>query len=158
MTGQAEVDRRGARREIPYRLQLLVGRCDGGLDCGDLAQPALLPGLLEQVAQVGVDVSSLGTWAGSTRRRGHLTGAFVRTGDSEVATADQYDVRGLNTVRQAEAILQGLIEPAQGRGRFAVALPQPAGEMEAVRKDADDLKEVLETAQSLLSRILRHLG
>lgn len=39
-----------------------------------------------------------------------------------------------------------------------VALPQPAGDLEALRKDVDDLKEVLETAQSLLSRILRHLG
>ncbi|HUZ23185.1 MAG TPA: GntR family transcriptional regulator [Streptosporangiaceae bacterium] len=76
------------------------------------------------------------------------------------ALQDEYDVRGLNTIRQAEAILQeeGLIEPAQGRGTFVVALPQPAGDLEAVRKDVADLKEVLETAQSLLSRILRHLG
>jgi DNA-binding GntR family transcriptional regulator len=76
------------------------------------------------------------------------------------ALQDEYDVRGLNTVRQAEAILQeeGLIEPAQGRGTFVVALPQPAGDLEAVRKDVADLKEVLETAHSLLARILRHLG
>jgi DNA-binding GntR family transcriptional regulator len=75
------------------------------------------------------------------------------------ALMDEYNVLGLNTVRQAEAILQeeGLIEPAQGRGTFVVALPQPAGDLEAARKELDDLKEVLETAQSLLPRILRHL-
>lgn len=76
------------------------------------------------------------------------------------ALQDEYDVRGLNTVRQAEAILQeeGLIEPAQGRGTFVIALPQPTSDLDAVRKDMDDLKEVLEAAQSLLARILRHLG
>src|SRR5690242_7584412 len=76
------------------------------------------------------------------------------------ALQEEYDVRGLNTVRQAVAILQeeGLVEPAQGRGTFMVALPQQAGDLEAVRKDVDDLKEVLETAQSVLSRIQRHRG
>jgi hypothetical protein len=39
-----------------------------------------------------------------------------------------------------------------------IALPQPASDLDAVRKDVDDLKEVLEAAQSLLARILRHLG
>jgi DNA-binding GntR family transcriptional regulator len=72
----------------------------------------------------------------------------------------EYDVRGLNTVRQAESILQdeGLIAPAQGRGTFVVALPQPQGDLEALRKDVGDLKDALETAQTVLSRILRHLG
>jgi DNA-binding GntR family transcriptional regulator len=76
------------------------------------------------------------------------------------ALQEEYDVRGLNTVRQAVAILQeeGLVEPAQGRGTFVVALPKPAGDLEAARKELDDLKEVLETAQSVLSRIQRHFG
>lgn len=76
------------------------------------------------------------------------------------ALQEEYDVPGLNTVRQAHAVLQdeGLIEPVQGKGTFVIGLPEPAGDLDAVRKDADDLKEVLETAQSVLARIMRHLG
>ena len=67
---------------------------------------------------------------------------------------------GLNTVRQAQAILQdeGLIEPVQGKGTFVIDLPQPAGDLDAMRKDVEELEEVLETARSVLARIKRHLG
>lgn len=76
------------------------------------------------------------------------------------ALQDDYEVRGLNTIRQAQAILQeeGLIEPVQGKGTFVIALPGPAGDLDAVRKDADELKELLEEAQSVLARIVRRLG
>jgi DNA-binding GntR family transcriptional regulator len=75
------------------------------------------------------------------------------------ALQDQYEVRGLNTVRQAEAILQeeGLITSAQGRGTFVRALPQPAGDLDALRHDVDDLRDALETAQAVLARILIRL-
>ncbi|MCW2917647.1 MAG: hypothetical protein JWN52_5715 [Actinomycetia bacterium] len=42
--------------ELPHGFQFLAGGGQGGLDRGDLAQPALLFGLLEPVAQVGVDL------------------------------------------------------------------------------------------------------
>jgi DNA-binding GntR family transcriptional regulator len=76
------------------------------------------------------------------------------------ALQDEYEVLGLNTVRQALAILQteGLIEPMQGRGTFVLALPQPAGDLEALRKDVAELKGVLKAARSVLSRLERHLG
>lgn len=76
------------------------------------------------------------------------------------AFQDEYDVRGLNTIRQAQAILQdeGLIEPVQGKGTFVIALPGPAGDLDVARKDADELKELLEEAQSVLARLVRRLG
>jgi DNA-binding GntR family transcriptional regulator len=76
------------------------------------------------------------------------------------ALMGEYDVRGLNTIRQAEAVLQeeGLLEPVQGKGTFVIALPEPTGDLDAVRKDADELRELLESAQSLLARIARRLG
>jgi len=75
------------------------------------------------------------------------------------ALMDEYDVRGLNTIRQAEAVLQeeGLLEPVQGKGTFVIALPGPAGDLDAVRKDADELRGLLEAARSVLARIARRL-
>lgn len=95
-------------------------------------------------------------------RRRLAAGEFPKGSPLPGITALQveYDVPGLNTVRQAQAILQeeGLIEPVQGKGTFVVDLPQPAGDLDAMRKDAEELKDVLETAQSVLARIMRHLG
>jgi DNA-binding GntR family transcriptional regulator len=41
----------------------------------------------------------------------------------------EYDIRSLNTVRRAQAILvdEGLLRPEQGRGTYVVGLPQPPG-------------------------------
>jgi DNA-binding GntR family transcriptional regulator len=72
----------------------------------------------------------------------------------------EYDVPGLNTIRQAEAILQdeGLIAPEQGRGTFVIGLPQPVGDEHALRKELEEIKVALTAAQSALARVLRHLG
>jgi hypothetical protein len=40
----------------PHRDEPLFGSGDGGLDRGDLAEPALLLGLLESVGEVDVDL------------------------------------------------------------------------------------------------------
>lgn len=72
----------------PHRDELLVGRCERGLDCGDLAQPALQFRFLKPVAEVGMDLVQprhLGwvnpkEWAPDTR-------IFVLVRSSEVATA-----------------------------------------------------------------------
>ncbi len=42
---------------------------------------------------------------------------------------DEYDIRSLNTVRRAQALLvgEGLLQPQQGRGTFVVGLPTPPG-------------------------------
>jgi|SRR6266568_3931671 DNA-binding GntR family transcriptional regulator len=76
------------------------------------------------------------------------------------ALMEEYEVPGLNTVRRAQEILQheGLIEPVQGKGTFVIDLPEQAGDLAAVRKDAEELKEVLGMAQSVLARIMRRLG
>jgi len=74
--GHAQVGRVPGGQRAHGR-QLLRGGGQGGLDRGDLPGPALLVGLLESVGEVGVICSSRGSWAGSTRRRGHLTQASL---------------------------------------------------------------------------------
>ncbi|WP_405192944.1 hypothetical protein [Streptomyces anulatus] len=44
------------RCTLAHGLQLLRGGGHGGLDGGDLAKPALVPGLLGAVDEVGVDL------------------------------------------------------------------------------------------------------
>ncbi|MFG2631787.1 hypothetical protein [Streptomyces sp. NPDC048473] len=46
----------GLSRAVAHGLQLLRGGGHSGLDCGDLAEPALVPGLLESVDEVGADL------------------------------------------------------------------------------------------------------
>ena len=53
--GHAEVHGGAAGGEFADGPQLLRGSGQGGLDRGDLTEPALLFGFLEPVAQVGVD-------------------------------------------------------------------------------------------------------
>jgi DNA-binding GntR family transcriptional regulator len=76
------------------------------------------------------------------------------------ALQEEYEVDGLNTIRQAQAILreEGLIAPEQGRGTFVVALPVVARDEAALRTEVLVLRDALDAAQAALSRVLRHLG
>ena len=47
---------RGPGGQVTHGLEFLGGGGHGGLDGGDLAQPSLVPGLPEPVAQVGADL------------------------------------------------------------------------------------------------------
>jgi DNA-binding GntR family transcriptional regulator len=71
----------------------------------------------------------------------------------------EYDVPGLNTVRQAIAILieEGLLESVHGRGTFVRALPSTDGGRAALRADLLDLQAALGATQHALARVLRHL-
>jgi DNA-binding GntR family transcriptional regulator len=71
----------------------------------------------------------------------------------------QYDVPGLNTIRQAQAVLieEGLLEAAHGRGTFVRALPSADGGRHALRTDLLDLQAALAGTQAALARVLRHL-
>ena len=70
-----------------------------------------------------------------------------------------YKVAGLNTIRDAQKILQeeGLIEPRQGRGTFVTALPATPGDPATIRKAAAALGETLATAQTQYTQLLRLL-
>ena len=54
--GHAEVEGGAADGESAHGLQLLRGGGHGGLDRGDLTEPALIFGFLEPVAEVGMDL------------------------------------------------------------------------------------------------------
>ena len=56
MPGHAQADGSAAGGELAHGFQLLRGGSQGGLDRGDLAEPALVPGLLEPVGEVRADL------------------------------------------------------------------------------------------------------
>jgi len=76
------------------------------------------------------------------------------------ALQEEYKVDGLNTIRQAQGILrdEGLIAPEQGRGTYVLALPSSEDGDLALRQAVDDLKDALDSAQTALARVMRHLG
>jgi DNA-binding GntR family transcriptional regulator len=86
--------------------------------------------------------------------------AIGSTLPSITALQEEYEVLGLNTIRQALAVLQDerLVESIQGRGTFVTGLPDSAGDLDAVREDLGELKGLLKAAQSALSRMERHLS
>ena len=55
MPGHAQADGSTAGGELAHGFQFLRGGGQGGLDRGDLAEPALVPGLLEPVGEVRAD-------------------------------------------------------------------------------------------------------
>lgn len=75
------------------------------------------------------------------------------------ALQTEYEVRGLNTIRQALAVLQeeALVESKQGKGTFVIALPPKPGDLLALQEDMAALKGVLKSAQLMLSRMERRL-
>ena len=56
MPGHAQADGSTAGGELAHGFQFLRGGGQGGLDRGDLAEPALVPGLLEPVGEVRADL------------------------------------------------------------------------------------------------------
>ena len=75
------------------------------------------------------------------------------------ALMEQYDVTAGITVRQAIAILadEGLLEPRHGSGTYVRALPVTDRGRAALRADLLNLQTALDSAQSALTRVLRHL-
>jgi DNA-binding GntR family transcriptional regulator len=73
----------------------------------------------------------------------------------------EYEVAGLQTIRQAQSVLQeeGLLEPRQGSGTFVIGLP---GKREADRSELrhviTDLQHALGAAQATLNRLARQLN
>ena len=54
--GHAQADGSTAGGELAHGFQFLRRGGQGGLDRGDFAEPALLPGLLEAIEEIGVDL------------------------------------------------------------------------------------------------------
>ncbi|MGW1995313.1 hypothetical protein [Embleya sp. NPDC001921] len=87
--GHAKADDGRAGGRVPHGRELLVGGGEGGLDCGDLAEPALLLRFGEAVDQVGVDLFEPVplSWV-NPRERTYHAGVFMRARGSVVAAAD----------------------------------------------------------------------
>ena len=59
--GHAEADGVAGDGGLTHGLELLAGGGQGGLDRGDFTEPALLPGLLKAINEIGVDL--LQSWS-----------------------------------------------------------------------------------------------
>lgn len=72
---------------------------------------------------------------------------------------EEYDVPGLNTIRQAQSLLveEGLLNPVQGRGTFVIALPRPPGDRASLKQALGELRAALAHTQIALNRVMRHL-
>src|SRR5258708_16765003 len=85
--GHAWAEGSAAGGELAHGFQFLRGGGQGGLDRGDFAEPALLPGLLKAIEEVGVDL--LEPWALSwvnAKEGASDTGVFMRARGPVVAT------------------------------------------------------------------------
>ncbi|MFD4208212.1 GntR family transcriptional regulator [Micromonospora tulbaghiae] len=72
---------------------------------------------------------------------------------------EEYDVAGLNTIRQAQRLLadEGLLNPIQGRGTFVMALPAAPGDTAVLKQALEELQATLTQTQAALGRVLKHL-
>src|SRR5215472_14813267 len=78
--GHAEVHGSAAGGEFTHGRQFLRGSSQGGLDRGDLAKPALVPGFFEPVEEVGVDLLQPGHLGRVNPEEGTSdTSVFMRT-------------------------------------------------------------------------------
>src|SRR6266851_6285695 len=85
----AEVNAGASGGEVAHGCKFLPGGAQGGLDRGDLAEPALVFGLLEPVAEVGVDLFQPWylSWV-NPKERAPDASVFMRTWRSIVTAAD----------------------------------------------------------------------
>lgn len=86
--------------------------------------------------------------------RNRLLAGEWKIGDKLPSIADlmsHYDIRSLNTIRSAQAVLveEGLIQTHKGVGAFVTALPQPASSAPT----PDSVLEKVRAARQLLSEI-----
>src|SRR5712691_59949 len=87
--GHAQADGSTAGGELAHGFQLLRGGGQSGLDRGDLAEPALVPGLLEPVGEVSADLLQARHLGRVNPEEGTSdTGVFMRTWRSVVTAAD----------------------------------------------------------------------
>ncbi|WP_431913661.1 GntR family transcriptional regulator [Micromonospora carbonacea] len=72
---------------------------------------------------------------------------------------EEYNVPGLNTIRQAQRVLvaDGLLNPVQGRGTFVTALPSPSGSPATLKEALGELRAALTHTQAALDLVMRHL-
>ncbi|MFJ8691078.1 MULTISPECIES: GntR family transcriptional regulator [Micromonospora] len=99
--------------------------------------------------------------AGDLRRRladGEWPVGTALPGISELQ--EEYNVPGLNTIRQAQRVLvdDGLLKPVQGRGTFVTALPSPPGDPATLKQALGDLRAALAHTQVALDRVMKHLA
>ncbi|QYN41096.1 GntR family transcriptional regulator (plasmid) [Pseudonocardia sp. DSM 110487] len=72
----------------------------------------------------------------------------------------EYGVAALETIRQAQSLLQeeGLLEPRQGSGTFVVAVPERADpDRVELRQVVTELQQAIAAAQATLNRVARRL-